>query len=121
MEDLLFEFAMMYGIPDQKVEDFLNKKKQVSTLDELEKLPKELLQHYIYIPYCPEPLQSYISDRMWVERYMTIELERVAECIRDDMDYDDEGKPLDTENNRELQEIIDCMVRNRFGSVEYDW
>ena len=121
MEDLLLEFAEENNIPKEKVAEFLRKKNDISTLEELENLPTELLNHISYISYCPEPLRSYISDRMWVERYMTIDLERVTDCIRDDMEYDDNGEPIDSENNRELQKIIDCMIKEKFGSVVYDW
>lgn len=114
MEKLLMEFAESQGVPKQEVIDFLNRKKDISTIDELSELPSELLNHIDYITWCPEPIKTYINENMWTERYMTITLDRVLDSIFDEIEENNEG-------NSELQRVVDSLIENRFGSVVYDW
>lgn len=124
MEEFLLEFALENGIKESVVHRFLARKSHVETLEDLENLPDEMREHIDYISYCPEPLKSFIIDEMWCERHKTIDLERVADKLRESMDYDENDEPMsveDSETNRELQKVIDCMIDCKFGSVTYDW
>lgn len=125
MEEILLEFAQEHGIKESEVlHRFLASKSKIETLEDLENLPEGMLNHIDYIVYCPEPLKSYIQNEMWINRYQTITLERVVDRIRDSMEYDDNDEPMgveDSETNRKLQKVIDCMIECKFGSVVNDW
>lgn len=124
MEEILLEFAQEHGIKESEVHRFLASKSKVETLEDLENLPEGMLNHMSYIVDCPEPLKSFIKEEMWINRYQTIELERVADVLRDRMEYDDNDEPIsieDSETNRKLQKVIDCIIKCKFGSVVNDW
>jgi len=136
--ELLKEFAKAQGIEVSEVHKFLEEHNSPKTLNDLMKVPEGLLNHISYISYTPQPLKSFISDEMWCERYMTIDLERVVDCLYDrvyDLFYEDEDFDLDEigienvkaddeekrEKLEEYQAIAKCLVDEKFGSVVYDW
>lgn len=124
IEEILLEFAKKHSIDESAVNLFLAEKTRVESIEDLESLPDEMREHISFISFCPEPLQSFIKNEMWCERYMKIDLGRVTECVYDRMEYDDNGKPLsieDSETNRKLKKVIDCLIDSKFGSVVYDW
>lgn len=124
MKELLLEFAKEHGIEESEVHRFLVDKLKIETLEDLENLPDDMRAHIGYISDCPEPLRSFIKNEMWVNRYQTINLERVADNLRESMYYDENDEPMSVENsetNRDLQKVIDCMIDCKFGSVVFDW
>lgn len=132
--ELLKEFAKEQGIDVKEVDKFFKKWDSPKTINELLALPENLLNHVSYISYLDEPLKSFITDEMWCERYMTIELERVVDTlydriynlVNDDFDEDDiENLKIDDEEKQkeleELKVIVQYVIDTKFGSVVYDW
>lgn len=135
--ELLKEFAKAQNIDLKEVDKFISQYGIPKTLGELVELPKALKEDVDYISYVGEPLKSFIQDEMWCERYMTIDVERVAECLADriyelldseeidvweaeiaSLTTDDESKKDELEK---LKEVSQYMLDTKFGSVVYDW
>lgn len=124
MEDILLEFAQEHGIKESEVHRFLAKKLDIKTLEDLENLPEDMREQFRFIGDIPRPLREFIDNSWDTQRHKTYTLERIADGIRDRMDYDDNDEPMsveDSETNSKLQKVIDCMIDCRFGSVVYDW
>lgn len=138
--DLLKKFAESKGISEKEVHEFLREHNSPKTLDDVLALPHDLQKHEKYITWVGEPLQSFISDEMWCERYKTIKVDRIVECIYDriyslfDMEEDDdfdideigiENVTIDDEENKEKLEyyksVAKYIINTKFGSVIYDW
>lgn len=135
--ELLRKFAHAQNIDSKEVNKFLAQYENPKTLDELTSLPESLLNHISFISYVKEPLKSFIKDEMWCERYMTIDLESVADCLydraynlvdSDEVDINDIGiENLTTDNEdakeelKQLKSVAKHLVDIKFGSVVYDW
>lgn len=134
---LLNEFAQTHGIDVEEVSKFLSKYNNPQTLDELLAIPNSLLTHVKYITYIREPLKTFITDDMWMERYETVTVDTIVDCLYDriydlldddDLDIDDVGiqnlKVEDEEKQKKLeyfQKIVKYIIETKFGSVVYDW
>ncbi|UGO46171.1 hypothetical protein PQE74_gp088 [Bacillus phage vB_BanS_Chewbecca] len=132
---LLKDFAKEQGINVNEVDKFLTKRSTANTLDELLKVPEGLLNHVEYITWLGEPLKSFISNDMWNERYETISLDTVVDCLHDricdlvdvdldEVDIQDLKIEDDEESQKQLekyQKIAQYIIDTKFGSVVYDW
>jgi len=130
--ELLKLFAKSQGINVEEVYKFMDSFGEPKTLEELANIPNDLLEHYDYISSVPQPLKDFISDEMYPERYQTIDLDQVLEIIDDrrynlqDEDPDSYYRKRLTEEQiadklKNLDEVEQCVIDNKFGSVEYDW
>ncbi|UGO50980.1 hypothetical protein PQE70_gp127 [Bacillus phage vB_BanS_Nate] len=132
---LLKDFAKLHGININEVDKFVVERSSAKTLKELLKVPEGLLNHVDYITRLGEPLKSFISNDMWNDRYETIELDTVVDCLHDrisdliDVDLDKvDIKDLKIEDDEEsqkqlekYQKIAQYIIDTKFGSVVYDW
>lgn len=120
---LLKEFAQSKGISEKEVREFLSKYDNPSTMEDLFKLPHDMLQHEPYLSWVKEPLQSFIADHIAYDRYETISLGQVVERMEDikcDLEEDEDQK--DNEEMLEtLKEVEKQIISSKFGSVVYDW
>jgi len=130
--ELLKLFAQSQGIDIREVDKFMNSFDTPKTLADLANLPTDLLEHYDYITHVPQPLQDFISDEMTPEKYETVDLDQVLECIDDRRyhleDEDPNGyyrkKFTDEEIAEKLKNLVEvekCVIATKFGSVENDW
>jgi hypothetical protein len=120
---LLKEFAQSKGISEKEVLEFLSKYDNPQTIEDLLKLPHDMLNHEPYISYLEEPLKDFIKEHIAYDRYETIDLEQVIDRINDikyDLEEDEDEK--DNEEMLEtLKEVEKQIISSKFGSVVYDW
>lgn len=120
---LLKEFAESKGISEKEVREFLSKYDNPKTMEDLFKLPHDMLNHETYISYLEEPLKNFITEYLAYDRYETIDLETVIDRI-EDMRYD-LAESEDQKDNEEmfetLKEVEKQIISSKFGSVVYDW
>lgn len=125
---LLKEFAKQHGIDEKKVHTFLNQYNNPQTLEELCKMPHDTLTHIAYITYVEEPLQAFIKDEMYIDRYQTVTLEDVLQMLdekRGDVEEELEDEFIEQEEYeekmKEYKEIEEYILKTKFGSVVMGW
>ena len=122
---LLNEFAQSKGISEKEVREFLSKYDNPQTLEDLFKLPHDMLQHEKYISWVAEPLQTFISDHLAYDRHETIDLSQISDKFEDMIDNAEDEYGEDSEEYKqvlkEIDEVEKCIIKNKFGSVVYDW
>lgn len=135
--DLLHEFARTQDIAPEEVTAFLNSYEKPKTFEQIMDLPHDMQTHYTYISSVPEPLQSFISEELYCDRYETLSTDRVVDHLLDEIysllkeEHDDIEEVgianlttdviADTEQLEKLKAIAQQVLDIKFGSVVMDW
>lgn len=120
-------FAQEQGIDVNEVSRFLNKYKNPQTLDDLLAMPSDMLNHLRHTTDLDEAIKEYIFA-FNPRRYETIELDRLVDDLRDNMNYHkyrfEEGKMPQVEFDEKmklLRAVEQKMIETKFGSVVINW
>lgn len=125
--ELLRIFAKEEGIDSNRVDAFLNKFQNPNTIEDLMKLPHDMLNHFNYINDVDGELYEYLKSRDY-NRYQVINLDSIADSIHDNMWYVKSKLEKGTISEEEARTEIDKyeaierqLINLKFGSIEYDW
>lgn len=132
---ILFDFAEENNIPKKVVNEFLEKKKKVETLAELQALPSEFRSNQFWLGELGEFIREYVWYH-WGDypgRYSVVTLKGFIETMEEGL-YEEETQDLDiTELTvKQLEKLYDetgekefkiasILIKNRFDSMLLDW
>lgn len=126
------KFAKANGLGSAEVNSFLEQYNQPKTLEDIQKIPENLLTHYDWIGEPHKAIYEFIREEMYLERHQTVDLESLLDSWYDKL-YDVtghdniDGVEIENYDNKAQQEITvllevrDAIIETKFGSVVNDW